>query len=254
MKKQINTMPVHDALDNLSAIAAKLNNLRNNADAKASDIVSLNEDWSYAQKVMDISAVTAYIEELSNLPIVERWEKWIADGMEVTSYVITAPNNESPIYAITPRAYGVKYSHMEKLDVCPSETVLNSYLKSFLLNIAKRTCAELEQKALVVNSKQAKTLEKDGVFNATSNTKMLEQLQMIADAMKPADAASIKMLGKDFKIVEMLSRNFKMTNNSVSVDIKNVSKLKQLVMLAIYTRKTNGDYSVTCKDKLFVQE
>ena len=254
MKKQINAIMPCEALENLSAIANRLNALRNNVDAKASDIVSLNEDWSYAQKVMDMSAVNAYVEELSNLPIVERWEKWIADGMQVTSYYIATPNNETPIYAITPKAYGVRYSHMEKLDVCPSETVLNSYLKSFLFNLAKRICSELEHKALTVNEKQAKTLEKDGVFNATSNTKMLEQLQMIADAMKPADAASVKMLGKDFKIVEMLSRNFKMTNNNVSVDIKNVSKLKQLVMLAIYTRKTNGDYSVTCKDKLFVQE
>lgn len=254
MKKQISAIPVQNALENLSAIANRLNDLRNNIDAKASDIVSANEDWNNAQKVMDLSAVTAYVDELSNLSVVERWEKWIADGMQVTSYTIAVPNSETPIYAVTPKAYGVRYTHMEKLGVCPSETVLNSYLKSFLFNLTKRTCAELEHKALAVNEKQAKTLEKNGVFNATTNTKMLEQLQMIADAMKPTDADNVKMLGKDFKIVEMLSRNFKMTNNSVSVDIKNVSKLKQLIMLAIYTRKTNGDYSVTCKDKLFVQE
>ena len=255
MKNTITALPVESAKAKLSAVVTVLNEYFNNKDVTVKQFASIAESREEAQKIMDVSAVTAYLDELTELSHVERWEKWLADGMEIQSYRIANPDDNNPIYRLEPYAYGVQYKHIEKLvEHSKSETVLNSYFKSFLANIAKRTCKELESKQLEINSKQTSMIVKAPLFDGTSNTKMLDQLQAIVDGIMPEGAEPVKMFAKDYKIVEMFAHNLKMTNNSFSVDIKNVSKLKQVIAIALYTRKFNGDYAVTCKDKLFIQK
>lgn len=255
MKNTITAIPVESAKAKLSAVVDVLNENLFSSNLTVAESAKLAEEREQAQKVMDVSAVTAYLDRLVELDNVNRWEKWLADGMEVQSYKIANPGSENPIYCLEPYAYGIQYKHIAKLvESSKSETVLNSYFKSFLANIAKRTCKELESKQIEINSKQASMIVKVPLFDGTSNTKMLDQLQAIVDGMIPTGAEPVKMFAKDYKIVEMFAHNLKMTNNSFSIDVKNVSKLKQVVAIALYTRKFNGDYAVTCKDKLFIQK
>lgn len=214
-------------------------------DCPASDKEKALANMQTAVDLLKTAIVMEYCNNLMDLPDnVARWDKYLADGCRVSAFKVRKPSKVCDRYTIESVGVPVTYEHVNKtFKFCKSEQTLSAYLSSFIANLADRASKNLDTNRLIAND----NVERKGIFAYQSNTKMLEQLQMIVNTMTPENAEPVKMFGIDFNMIEELSKKSFANTNGVGIQIGQETMLKNRIMLCIHTRKHNRKYALLSK-------